>query len=527
MTDPTGADGRPPVHLPAGVDEPEGLADAVLAYERALGSDDVAALDRAFAPGPTTLRGDAAGLLVGHEAIAAFRRGRGGAPARRLRELHVRPADDDHALVVAVTEPANGGRGQQSQWWRRDPELGWVVDAAHVSVPAPAIDGRIWRTVGTPLVAATATGELDGATVAVKDLFELEGHAVGAGNPRFLAEQPPATRTAPAVAALLAAGASVAGIARTDEFAYSIAGANAHHGTPPNGVVPGALPGGSSSGPASAVATGQATIGLGTDTAGSVRVPASYQGLWGLRSTHGATTRAGAPLLDGVWPLAPTFDTVGWLARDAGTLRRAVAATLGPASRFLDAEFLVAPALRRDLDAAVLAAFDDAVAALDPAEVELPEPDELLTIFRTIQPAEAWRSDGAWVEEHWGDLGPGVRERFEIAKATTPTSEAAARVAMEVARERLDSLLGERILLVPSASSAAPAATASAEELEAVRGATLRLCSVAGVAGRPALSVPALEVPGPWGAPAPLGLCLVGPRGADLALVDLAARLFG
>ncbi len=509
------------VSLPQGVEEPDGLVDAVLAYETALMSDDVAALDAAFAPGSSTLRGDATGLLVGHDAIAAFRRGRGGAPQRQLLALHVRPVDADNALVVAEVAARRGGRGLQTQLWRRDAELGWVVSAAHVSAPAPAVDARIWRTVGTPLVAPHGDGVLDGVGIAVKDLFEVTGFALGVGNPTFLEAAKPAKRTAPALKALLDAGAHVTGIAQTDEFAYSIAGANAHYGTPPNAAVPGALPGGSSSGPASAVASGQADLGLGTDTAGSIRVPASYQGLWGLRPTHDAVS------LDGVWPLAPTFDTVGWLTRDPATLHNAVEATLGATEQRLAPEFVVAPSLRRDLDAEVLEAFDASVARFSPTEVEIPEPDELLTIFRTIQPAEAWKSDGEWVTANPGTLGPGVRERFEIAEGMSATSEAAAREAMAVARERLDSILGDRILLLPSTSSAAPSALASAEELEAVRGATLRLCSVAGVAGRPALSVPVLSATGPTGRPAPLGLCLVGPRGSDLALVELAADLFG
>ncbi|MDO9079141.1 MAG: amidase family protein, partial [Brevundimonas sp.] len=121
-------------------------------------------------------------------------------------------------------------------------------------------------------------------------------------------------------AGLLAAGASVPGIAQTDEFAYSIAGRNPHYGTPPNPAVLGGVPGWSSSGPASAVALGQASIGLGTDTVGSIRVPASYQGLWGLRTTHGSVSA------DRLLPLAPTFDSVGWVTRSAIALRAAAEA---------------------------------------------------------------------------------------------------------------------------------------------------------------------------------------------------------
>ncbi|UMG91467.1 amidase family protein [Nocardioides sp. TF02-7] len=160
-------------------------------------------------------------------------------------------------------------------------------------------DTRVWRERGDPLVAGAADGPLVGETVAVKDLFAVAGFRCGAGNPTLLAEAHPASAHAPVVARLLAAGASVRGIAQTDELAYSLAGTNHHHGTPPNPAAPGRVPGGSSSGPASAVALGEASIGLGTDTGGSVRVPAAYQGLFGIRTTHGAVDR------EGLVPLAP------------------------------------------------------------------------------------------------------------------------------------------------------------------------------------------------------------------------------
>ncbi len=371
-------------------------------------------------------------------------------------------------------------------------------------------DNRVWREFGTPLIAGAVEGPLSGETVAVKDLYELEGFAVGVGNPTFLAEAPIEVGTAPAVAVLLEAGADVAGIAQTDEFAYSIAGANAHYGTPPNPTVPGGLPGGSSSGPASAVALGEATIGLGTDTAGSIRVPASYQGLWGLRTTHGAVP------LEGVWPLAPSFDTVGWMTRDADTLRRVVEVVLG-AVTVDPAGFVIDPGLVALADPAVRAAFAAALGGLEVEEVSLGDPTAMFEAFRVTQAAEAWDSDGGWVQGHPDAVGPGARERFEFAASVTPQQEADARAALAMHRERLDGVLGHRVLLVPSASSAAPPIDATPEVLDAVRGATLRLTAVAGITGRPALSVPVLSVP------EPVGLCLVGPRGSDLALLDLGA----
>jgi amidase len=505
---------------------PDGLLDAFWAYERALTANDLDALDRLFAPGAETLRGDAGGILVGHDAISAFRQGRGGAPARTIGVIHVRDLGNDRAFIVAETLPASGGRGQQTQLWHRsstnDGDADWLIEAAQVSVPAPAIAASVWRVVGSPLVTGAADGPLVGETVAVKDLFDLAGFAVGAGVPAYLAESPRRVANASAVTALLAAGAAVQGIAQTDEFAYSIAGRNTHYGTPPNAAVAGAIPGGSSSGPATAVAAGQVSIGLGTDTGGSIRVPASYQGLWGLRTTHDAVAR------DGLLGLAPTFDTVGWLTRDAATLRAAASASLGDAGRkAVSGGFAIAPSLVAQATPEVQQAFATALAAFaeagltdDLIEVTLPDIEDLHEIFRTVQSAEAWATHGEWITAHADALGDDIAARFAFGATVDPETESFARLALDLARERIESIVGDRVLLLPSASSAAPSTTADAEAIEQVRQSTLRLTCVAGIAGRPALSVPLLTVDG-----APVGLCLVGPPNTDVALIELGESL--
>lgn len=505
---------------------PDGLLAAFAGYENALATNDLAALDAFFAPGEHTLRGDATGLLVGHDAISGFRGARSGTVARSIRALHVRVIGPGHALIVSVNAPDAGGAGLVTQLWALSGTGAWQVEVAQVAAPPAAINPTVWRLVGSPLVAASApadaaaAGPLAGETIAVKDLFDIAGFPVGAGNPTYLREAAPATATAPAVAALLSAGASVRGIAQTDEFAYSIAGDNEHYGTPPNVRVPGGLPGGSSSGPAAAVALGQAGIGLATDTAGSIRVPASYQGLWGLRSTHGAVDRAG------LLPLAPTFDTVGWLTRGPAVLRAAAAASLDLARQTdVPARYAVSGALVFAADDDVQAAF---VAGLDrlTAAGLLPAPDlvdvgdlaELLRLFRTVQAAEAWRANAEWVTAHPGALGAAVASRFEIASRSDPAEEAEARTALAETRARLDAVLDGRILLLPSASSTAPSRRADPAAIDTARTNTLTMTSLAGIGGYPALSVPLFEVAG-----APVGLCLVGPRHTDLALIDHAS----
>jgi len=523
---------------------PDGLIAAFGAYERALAADYQAALSASFEPTATVMRADAGGLLVGHDAITAFRGRRGSGPVRRVVECHVRVVDADTALVVSVNAPASGGRGVVTQLWRREPGVGsegarhpWRIASAQVQAPPLAIDRRVWRVVGEPLVSGrrddgvtdsappAGSRALAGETVAVKDLFAVAGHAIGAGVPARLAGAAPESRHAAAVQHLLDAGAALRGIAQTDEFAYSVAGRNSAYGTPPNPAVPGAIPGGSTSGPAAAVALGQASIGLGTDTGGSLRVPASYQGLWGIRTTHGAVDRTG------LLPLAPSFDTVGWLTRDVDTLRRAAATSLPSAEQVpVEPSYVVDRRLLSSVTPEVSAEFglalDEATATgviERPGPVVLGDVAQLFELFRVLQAFEAWQSDGGWITAHPGELAADVAARFAFGATVSPRQAEEARTALCHERRRLESLLHGRVLLLPSASSAAPSLGATAAEVDAVRSATLGLTCIAGVLGAPAVSAPVLEVPLASGRRAPLGLCLVGPRGGDLSLVDLAA----
>ncbi|GLL14955.1 hypothetical protein GCM10017577_61040 [Pseudonocardia halophobica] len=525
---------------------PEGLLGAFDAYETALLANDVATLDALFAPGPDTVRGDGTTLLVGHDAIAGFRSGRVVIPTRRVAGLQVRPIGDDAALVMASTEePSNGATGLQTQLWQRLDGT-WKVTAAHVTLPkkdrpvaaahplpaaaAPPLDPSVWRVVGAPLVAPTVSGPLDGVTLAVKDLFAVAGERLGAGNPTWLAEQAPRTTTAPAVSALLGAGAEITGIARTDEFAYSLAGQNAHYGTTPNPAVPGGIGGGSTSGPASAVALGQVEVGLGTDTAGSIRVPASYQGLVGIRTTHGAIST------DGVLPLAPSFDTVGWVARAVGPALR-VAEVLLPGASAVPAgsppvRAVVLPTAEGHASPDVAAACADRRAALvgegllPGAEVVDLAPETLeewFAAFRTVQAYEAWAAHGEWITAHPGALGADVGGRFAAAAAVTVAEADAARATVAEARARLREVLDGAVLVLPSSAGGAPAWGASAAAVESERAGTLRMTCLAGLAGAPAVSVPLLRTAD--GRPA--GLCLVGAPGTDLDLLRLAATLEG
>ncbi|MEV8240117.1 AtzH-like domain-containing protein [Microbacterium testaceum] len=521
----------PPEAAAPGVPQPiaADLRDAFDAYERAIVANDLDALDAFFAPGPDTLRGDPAGLLVGHEAISGFRSLRGGVPPRDITDVHYRPLGPDVALLMSVSRFRGGGRGLQTQVWQRI-DGSWLITAAHVAPRTPPLDRSIWRSVGDPFLQGAWEGPLAGLTVAVKDLFAIAGFRIGAGNPTYLEGARPEKATAPAVADLLRAGASLRGIARTDEFAYSIAGDNVHYGTPPNGAVVGALPGGSSSGPASAVAAGHADIGLATDTAGSIRVPASYQGLWGLRTTHDLVPR------QGMLPLAQSFDTIGWLTRDGDTLERVAEWCLsydgsastenvyGASGDDLPWRFLVPDEILACVEPATREAFSKLLAALaasdDPPPfraVQSGDLDAAFTAFRTVQGAEAWRNNGEWLGAHPGAVGSAVAERFGIAARITAAAEADARRDLEPIAAHLAELVDGAVLIFPTVPGPAPQRTA---DVDAVRAATLRMTAPAAIAGLPSISVPLLTVGG-----APVGVCLVARAGTDIALVRLARRL--
>ena len=245
-------------------------------------------------------------------------------------------------------------------------------------------------------------GPLNGLTFSVKDIFDVAGSRTGFGQPAWLESHPPAASTAPAVASLLGAGARLVGRTICDELTYSLTGENVHYGTPMNPRCPDRLPGGSSSGASSAVAGGLCDVGLGSDCAGSTRIPASYCGIYGMRPTHGRIP------VDGVCPFAPSFDTVGWMAREAGVLARtgnillagtADAGLPGSVTTIIvarDAFQLAGPSVERSLAASV-ARLCDAVGQSREITVSDEGLERWAECFTTIQAFEIWRSLGDWV----------------------------------------------------------------------------------------------------------------------------------
>lgn len=370
----------------------------------------------------------------------------------------------------------------------------------------------------------TSSGPLDGLEFAIKDVFDVAGHRTGFGQPEWRSSHPPATRTAPAVEAMLAAGARLVGRTISDELTYSLTGQNAHYGTPRNPRCPDRVPGGSSSGSASATAAGLCDLALGSDCAGSVRIPASYCGLYGMRPTHGRIS------LDGVCPFAPSFDTVGWFARHPDLLERAGRVLLAcrgtprPAARLLIARDAFQLAGQRVTDALAEPVGVLRATLGEPVETELSRDglDRWRECFSTIQGFEIWRSLGAWVAETNPELGPGIRDRFESASRVRAGDAERERRFRASVIERLERLIAPGdVLCLPTAPGVAPAKDAQAETVEVeFRSRAISLLCPAGLGGLPQLTLPLGELDG-----CPLGLSIVAARGQDLALLELATSL--
>jgi amidase len=386
-----------------------------------------------------------------------------------------------------------------------------IEDRVGAFVPGPRVE-----------IAGAATGPLAGLDFAVKDLFDVVGVVTSYGNPDWARTHPPAAATAPIIRSLLEAGASLRGKTKTVELAYGLTGENVWHGTPTNPAAPDRFPGGSSCGSAAAVAAGLVDFALGSDTGGSVRIPASYCGVFGIRPSWGAVSLAGA------CGLGPSFDTPGWFTRDATLLRRVGEvllpaggeAPLGPLLKVQEAWINAVPATA----AALSGPLGAVERVLGPAlAINLvPESlDQLYENFRLAQAEEAWATLGGWVEATQPKFGPGVGERFAAAKAVDAATGVAARHVRETMRLRLHRVLaGGAVMVYPTSPISAPRLDAAADMQQAVRERSMGVTAIAGLAGLCEVSLPAARADG-----GPVGLSLVAAPGRDRALLALAERV--
>jgi amidase len=368
-----------------------------------------------------------------------------------------------------------------------------------------------------PVVGA-ASGALRGLTFAVKDLIDTAGSVTGAGNPDWRRTHSAATANAPVVQYLLDAGATMVGRTITDELAFSLEGENFFEGTPVNPAAPDRLPGGSSSGSAVAVAAGLVDFALGTDTGGSVRVPAAFCGIHGFRPTHGVIPTGG------VVPFAPSLDTVGWLARDAVTLARVgdillPKTTVEPVRRVFVARDAVALA-----DPSVQYALTEAARSLalpiEALDVFPGAADDMARAYHVVQAMDIIAALGPWLKEVQPQCGPAIAPRFASIHDYTAADIAAARLLRENLRVRLASFFvtyRDAVIILPSAPSEALPRGLSGLDIGAFYRAALAIGAVASLAGPPQISIPVWRK-----SELPVGLGAIAAPGRDRALLAFA-----
>jgi amidase len=309
----------------------------------------------------------------------------------------------------------------------------------------------------------------------------------------------------------------------TDELTRGIFGENPHYGTPANPRAPGRVPGGSSSGSASAVAGGLVDFALGSDTGGSVRVPAAFCGLYGIRPTHGRIR------VDGMVPQAPSFDTVGWFARDADTFARVGEVLLSaPANTLKPRRLLVAEDAFEVADPATTTALTpivDIAASLIGASSNVRISPTSLAEWsrhqRVLQGREAWETARAWIDAVNPRFAFGVAESYMTGRSFTDAQVEEASKVQTTAAAIVDELLADgAVLCLPIAPTPAPL-VGEPQSVRRPLGPRLgALACVAGLTGRPQINLPLAEVDG-----LPVGLSLIGARGADESLIAFARQV--
>lgn len=370
-------------------------------------------------------------------------------------------------------------------------------------------DARIYCAQGPDTLPATAQGTLSGTRFVFKDLFDVEGYATGAGNPTWLKTHQIATATSPLITALLGQGAECVGRVQTDELAYSLNGQNSHYGTPINPKAPNCIPGGSSSGSAVAVANNDCDFAIGTDTGGSIRVPASYCGLFGLRPTLGTLD------LSRCFELAKSFDTAGIFTRDL-RLMRDVWSVL--AARHQSSERVTRVYLDAQCQAVMSAARLERLSQqCQRAGIEIIQGHilaqngwsltELSLLFRTIQGFEIIEHHDAWLTQYGDSLDPAIGERVEWARTITCEQYDHAKGRQQDFQQQLLTHLKQQRCLwaIPTTPSGPPSLTMPADELAVYRSQLMGLTSIAGLSGLPQLHLPMEDL-----LEGPCGLSLMG-----------------
>lgn len=375
-----------------------------------------------------------------------------------------------------------------------------------------------------PDIQSHTTGQLAHLKFAVKDLIDVQGTITGGGNPSWHKRHTTAKKHATCVQKLLDAGAILTGKTITDELAYSLEGHNYFYGTPINPRWPSALPGGSSSGSASAVAQGLVDFALGTDTGGSVRVPAAFCGLWGIRPSHDAIST------QGVIPFAPRFDTVGWLSQDKYIFQQVADVLLPPDRSILNIANLpllgVAEAFDyRQLNSAQqveeLINICQSLGMQKTAAILNRTPQDWLACYQYLQDHDIKMALGEWIKQNQPEFGPNMQENFRRVLANTGDQIEYFETEIASAKTHITSIVNKNILILPTTPNALIAKDINAQDLSVFYQQALTIDAIAAFAGLPQINIPITQHDS-----YPVGISIIGPQYSDRQLIELAISLY-
>ena len=364
-------------------------------------------------------------------------------------------------------------------------------------------------------------GNLKNLKFVLKDMCDVKNVKTSCGNPDFYKACEPAKKHAEFLSNILSEGAILEGITICDEFFYSVIGENSHYGTPKNLNAPNCVPGGSSSGSAAALTTDLFDFSIGSDTGGSVRVPASFCGLLGIRPTHGRINA------NGVYPMAPSFDTIGWFSNNIKTFQKIGEVLLdkNENENITFNQFVIAEDLLELVDTDIKNQFDSYYKELHPnikhRRLSKFSKSEIADNFRILQAGEIKEHVIPWIEKNKPKISLEINSRIEMASEILPLEiDAAKTFRQEIISEINNSLPEGDIAIFPTTPFSAPKCGQSDQDLGSDRKKIMEMTSIAGMTSRPQISIPKFK-----GKTGPVGISILGWQNSDEILLNKLSEI--
>ena len=349
-----------------------------------------------------------------------------------------------------------------------------------------------------------------------KDMCQIKGFKTSCGNPDFYKHTAEATENAPFLEKILNEGAILEGITICDEFFYSIIGENIHYGTPSNKNAPNCVPGGSSSGSAAALTQINYDFTIGTDTGGSVRVPASFCGIYGFRPTHGRIN------LNKVYPMSESFDTLGWFSNNKSNMLKVGKVFFDHFEEIpIEQKNILIPIdIINNLDENIKSQFYDycenKFKNLKKVQLSKYNKSELAECFRVIQGYEIKLSMLPWIQKYNPKISTEINSRFEVTKNITVNMyNESINLRKEFVSELDKNLSKEALIIFPTTPFSAPITGQSDNDLSELRKKVMEFTCIGGLSSRPQISIPKFK-----GSTGPIGLSILGNKNTDEIILN-------